>query len=274
MINRWIGIAALLAMLAANSALFVRDLLPSWTVGTRPDSSIFRLKPGDEVGYHIEMYDADGQNVGDSWTLASRSTELLSVRIWTIFKRRHFGQFEMPRIRVTTEATFDTKSRLSSLRIRATGVGTPLGLQGDLIEPNDFSCVWKMGDKESNFILPADALATVSDVTRPFDNLAGLYVGQTWRMQLFNPLASLLPALGDPAGESVLVRVSRKEVIPHDGQDVETFVVDAERVRAWVAEDGRVLRQEIDLPVLGKLTLVDAPYSDEMRRKQTQDIGP
>src|SRR5262245_24128174 len=130
--NRWIGIASLVAMLAANAALLVRDLLPAWTVGTRPDSSILRLQSGEEVGYHVEIYDAEGHNVGESWTLATQSAELLNVRIWTMFKRRQFGQFEMPRIRVVTEATFDTRRRLTSLCIRVTGVGTPFVLQGDL----------------------------------------------------------------------------------------------------------------------------------------------
>jgi len=53
---------------------------------------------------------------------------------------------------------------------------------------------------------------------------------------------------------------------------VEAFVIEAERLRAWVSREGRVIRQEFELPLVGKLTLVDEPYDDELRQRVLHEV--
>ena len=61
----------------------------------------------------------------------------------------------------------------------------------------------------------------------------------------------------------MLIQVTGKEMITHGGERIETFVVEGGGVTAWVAADGRVLRQEANLPLVGKLILLDEPYDDD-----------
>ena len=56
------------------------------------------------------------------------------------------------------------------------------------------------------------------------------------------------------------------EQIEHAGAMVQAFVLQAEKLQAWVTPEGRVIRQELELPLFGTLTLVDEPYDAEARR--------
>ena len=47
------------------------------------------------------------------------------------------------------------------------------------------------------------------------------------------------------------------EEIEYRGRSREVFVVESEHLRAWVLPAGQIVRQEFDLPLLGKLILVD-----------------
>jgi hypothetical protein len=97
---------------------------------------------------------------------------------------------------------------------------------------------------------------------RRFDRLPNLHVGQSWRIKLLDPLALLTPDLAeaDMELEPIIVQVTRTEEIEHRGRKIETFVVEGADATAWVADDGRVLRQEVQVPLIGKLVLLDEPY--------------
>jgi hypothetical protein len=72
--------------------------------------------------------------------------------------------------------------------------------------------------------------------------------------------------------ESVLVRCTALESISYGNREIEAYRVEMPKVRAWVAADGQVLRQEVDLPLFGKLTLLDQKYDDALRKRQIQDF--
>lgn len=77
----------------------------------------------------------------------------------------------------------------------------------------------------------------------------------------------------DIIAEPLLVRVTGTEQIQHRGRLVEAFVVEAHRMGAWVAPGGHVLRQEVELPLLGKLILVDEPFDRDGYRRAGQSLG-
>ena len=109
---------------------------------------------------------------------------------------------------------------------------------------------------------------------RPFDGLSNLHVGQSWRLHLINPLAEVVPGFGQGfSPDAVLVRVTRREPIQTAAGLVDAHVVEAQAIRAWVGPEGRVLRQELDLPVLGRLVFQDEPY-DELLRRHVLDDNP
>jgi hypothetical protein len=77
----------------------------------------------------------------------------------------------------------------------------------------------------------------------------------------------MLPSLGGGGVdlEGVLIEVTGKETIIHRGQPVEAFVVEGGGATAWAAPDGRVLLQQVTLPLLGKLLLRDEEYIEGAR---------
>ena len=153
------------------------------------------------------------------------------------------------------------------MRIRVHGLGPPVRLDGAFYPPDHFPCTWQIGAQRGEFDLPADATRALGDIIRPLDGVSGLEVGQSWRINLLNPLAGMIPDWGARfmANQSMVVRVVRKEKIEHRGESVEAFVIQADKMQAWMTPEGRLIRQEYELPLIGRLVLVDEPVDKHKR---------
>jgi len=53
--------------------------------------------------------------------------------------------------------------------------------------------------------------------------------------------------------------------IDHQGQKIECFRIESPHLKAWADVSGRVLVQQVDLPVFGRMILRQEPYDDEAR---------
>lgn len=266
MLNRWIGILSILCMLSANFALVWHDFLPVWLADAPPSTDAEMLRSGERRAVQYGIFGAAGGRLGTSWTVSDRYGD--TVHVWSVtaidtnFLRisSRSGQI-VSEIRLRYE-----RGEPDSLDIAVRGLGFPMRLRGEDFS-GDFACDWQFGEERGKLLLKQDALAGLRDAIRPFDRMPGLYVGRTWQIELFNPLAGVLPGLagGSSTMGTMLVEVTGKETIDHPrtGAPVEVFVVEAPQARAWVAEDGRVLRQEVDMPVVGTLSLRDEPYEEQ-----------
>lgn len=274
--NLRIGILATCLMLVANAGLLWRDVIPRWTAGPPPKRGVEQISLGSEQKAQVAIYDASGVIIGRSWTVALRNLETLSVRTTTQFDRATVGRFTFPaRVTVINAFYYNNDNELDSIDVAVYGLGVSVSLRGEYVPPDSFPCQWQLDELKGTFVLEGAATKLLSDSTRPFDRLPDLTVGQTWRIELFNPLSASVPGL-EQAGwrtEPVYVRVSGREKIQHRAQDVEAFVVEAERIRAWVAPDGQVLRQEVYFPLLGQLTLLDEPYDELSHRTAMQKMS-
>ena len=268
MLNRWIGIGALLLMLAGNASLFVYDILPRWTAGNPPRlETVAAAGEQSERRIQTDIFDDADRNVGRSWTLMNNQNGYISVTSTTLLNPINLPEgLTTPAVRVETDLRFGEQDQLlDQLAISLHGLPSTAMLQGELIPPDQFACRWHVGALRGTFVLEAGLTRAFGDVLRPFTRLPDLHVGQTWRLQLMNPLSKAMPGWNSPAlvEEPEIVRVTRTEVIQHGGQSIEAFVVEAPRLRAWVAPNGAVLRQEIGLlPLLGQLVLRDEPFDD------------
>jgi hypothetical protein len=270
MINRWIGLATLGLMLSVNAALFVRDILPDWLAGAPPASRALALGLADELNTQLGIYDREGHCIGRSWTRCARSGNLVAVQHRTVIYAAHLPlDTELDAVRIDTNLSYYEQDRLDELRVRVHGLGVVIKLEGEFYLPDDFACKWQVGARRGKFQLPAHVTRAMGDVIRPFESLTGLHVGQSWRLELLNPLSGIIPDWGsrNMMTDGVLVRVTRTEEIEHQGAMVQAYVIEAERLRAWVTLEGRVIRQQFDLPLLGTLTLVDEPYDDALRQR-------
>lgn len=273
MLNRWIGILAGCAMLLANAAVFWRDVWPNWLAGDPPPSEAETLRPGEERQVQIGIYRAEGgAPVGKSWTRASRKAAggLVMVLTTTVLEPVVLpGGLSSPRVRVETELTYrNQQACIDELDFRMHGLPVPIHLHGEAMPDGGFPLEWQVGSQRGSVVLDSQAPVTLGDVIRPFDRLPDLYVGRTWKLDLLDPLAQLMPQIRNSglAPEPVLIQVTGREPLDHNGETLETYVVEGGGARAWVARDGRVLRQEVNVPLLGALVLLEEPYDDDARR--------
>jgi hypothetical protein len=219
------------------------------------------------------LFDEEGRRVGYGWSHSSRSGDLIMVRNQTVLHARNLPHgVTTPAVRIDLDLNYHTyhgRTGLDELRLQVFGLGVALRLDGQFYPPESFACEWQVGPRRGHFVLPERATRSIGDVIQPFESLTGLVVGQSWRIELVNPLASVIPAwdADDIPTHSLLVRVTGVEQVAHRGGLVEAFVVEAEKIRAWVTPEGRVIRQEVELPLFGKLSLVDEPYDDEVRQR-------
>ncbi len=266
MLNRWIGIVCAIGMLAANATLFVRDILPNWRAGEAPPQEDFSAEFG-ERREQVGIYTPDGELFGRSWTVSTLDPVSLEVTSLTLlFPAPLAGGVLTPEMRVETTLRYTRPSgMLDELTMLIHGLSKKVRLHGEHMEPDEFACKWQVGlAHEGAFVLSAEETRAFSDVLRPFSRLHDLYVGRTWQLNLVNPLNKVLPGLSSETllEAPELARVTGMETIEHRGARVESFVVEANRLRAWVARDGTVLLQEIELPLLGRLSLRDEAFDE------------
>ena len=127
-------------------------------------------------------------------------------------------------------------------------------------------------DLSSSIRTPQPPSATSSDLSTASPNSTSAEPGHSTSS---TPLGQLLPGL-DAAGldlDSVLITVTGREIIDHHDAKIEAYIVEGGGARAWVASDGRVLRQEVNLPLVGQITLRDEPY-DELAFEEAFDSVP
>jgi hypothetical protein len=270
MLNRCLGVFCVVFMLGANVTLFVRDVLPEWRAGDPPVA--VDLAPGEQARRaQTGIYDERNRSIGTSWTITEARGDYVQVS-----SRTMLTPISLPNGIVTAPVRVDTDMKyrvadglVDELTMLVHGLPILVNLRGMYVPPNEFACRWRLGSpgqggRSGEFVLDAGATRALGNVLRPFSRLPDLYVGQTWRLELINPLLKVIPGLQvDGLLEAPeIARVTRRETIQHAGAAVETLVVEARRTRAWVEPGGTVLRQEIDLPLLGTLTMRDEPFDE------------
>jgi hypothetical protein len=265
---RWLGAGIAVFWLVAMTGLIYRDVWPHWMAGKPPIQVPDIREKESSRRFQSGIFGSRGR-VGTSWTLFDTAAENTMVHTQTALD----GLPLLPPIVVDTRLTYTAGEHLDSIEVRILGIPMRLEFRGEDYGM-DFSCELITGEGPKNrygFKLDRAAAATMNEALRPFTLLRDLYVGKTWRMRLLNPLPAIRG--GQAELEAYLVRVTSKETIDHQGQQVECFRVESRNVRAWVGPDGRVLVQEVDLPVFGTLTILEEPYDDQLRLKSLKEIG-
>lgn len=280
MLNRWIGITTVTCMLIANTAVIRRDVMPYWLVGDPPESGAHKLKEGEKAYTQVGIFNADGR-IGWSWTESRRTTigGIISIETTTLLERIDLPQgIATPRVRIVTKVTYrEAEKHVDDLDFRIHGLFVPISLRAEAMPSGEFPFRWQIGDRAGQIILDSRAPAALGDCIRPFDRLPDLYVGRTWRLDLLDPITQILPSVESYrlGFDDVLIEVTAKEMIKQRGKQIEAYVVEGGGAKAWVEpETGRVLRQEVTLPIIGKLVLVDEPYDAKALQRAIDLVPP
>jgi len=126
---------------------------------------------------------------------------------------------------------------------------------------SDFSFTFESGPMEQAFKVPLIEGGMIADALSPFSQLTDIKVGQTWRIQMFNPIGALT-GIGDRF-LPMLISVTGKERIATPEGERECLVVESTNAKAWVDSRGVVVAQEITLPMPLKLRIIRQPTFDE-----------
>ncbi len=273
--NRLLGMLTFVAMLAVNAALIMRDVVPAWTAGAPPIVTVEQLEPGWTRTAYLGIYGPDGDSLGGVWSETWRIGDTLFIESMTVLDEFKLnGETLTPNLRIDLRLAYNEEGLLEELDLDVVGLGMTIGVRGEYLPPDEFTCDWTFDQRQGTFILPAEATRALGDARQPFQGLGDLRVGQTWRHETLDPLAMLLPGIQGQGMEPrpMIVQVTGEEKIEHQGISVRAKVLEAERVRAWISPLGEVLRQELTLPAFGRITLQGEPFDDNARARARRSV--
>lgn len=256
--NRLVGIVVTGIWLVAMAGLVRRDILPYWTAQETP-----RGLPGSG-DYQIGIWNGGGKRVGTTWVTARGGSEP-TVQSTTEFEIDALSAI-LPGIKtfvLDSNLTYGPDGSLEGFKFALHGAQVPIQVTGERYV-RDFACTARVGQVTKTIPLDAGVSQALGESMRPFTHLKDLHVGQSWRIRLVDPLTLL-------RGESMefqmeVAKVTARETIRHAGKELECFRIETPSATAWAADDGRVIRQEVTLPILGKWVLEDEVFDARARQ--------
>ncbi|NLX22115.1 MAG: hypothetical protein GXY55_10695 [Phycisphaerae bacterium] len=270
---RLLTVAVILLWLGAMSALFVRDVWPSWSAQDAPpmraEDLADLLRRQEQYGlFKVTRESEPAVRVGTAWAHLHPAGDGSAIRSTVLVH----GLPMAPPLRIETETVFDDHGGLDSFWLRVLGIPmTRVFVRGER-HGIYFPCEIHLGPIHRQANLEMSASRLIGDSLRPFSVLPTLQVGQSWRMQLLDPLAAALAR--KVQFRSLVARVTGKETIEHRGEQVECFVVETapQQVKAWVNSHGQVLLQEVEMPGLGRLLVREEPYDEGLRAQARRTV--
>ncbi|GJQ25746.1 MAG: hypothetical protein HBSAPP02_07780 [Phycisphaerae bacterium] len=250
-----LGITWTLAM----AALVHRDVLPYWLAEDSPGRA---LRAGD---FQTGIFNERGDRVGTTWVNATPTADVTTVYSLSqldIGKVTGLAPFSGPLL-LETVVIFSGDNTLDDFKLNLMGGPMPVRVSAERFG-SDFACTVRLGDSTMTMPFDGRTSSVLSETLRPFTHMGKLHVGQSWRLRLLDPLALLKGEAMEFQTE--LARVTRREQQSINGVELECYRIETRGAIAWADDEGRILRQEVTLPFLGKWILLDEPYDAAARR--------
>lgn len=265
---RLFSAGVVLLWVSAMTALFVRDIWPAWSAQDVPaltKAEVADLSHREEQFAILRV--GDNARLGTAWSDLRVTSEHTSIR-GTIAVH---AQGLLPSLRIETETEFDASGGLDSFGLRVHGLQMRIYVRGER-RGIYFPVEMHFGTFHREANLDMAATRMIGDSMRPFTFLPTLRVGQSWRMQILDPIAAAIG--GKTQFRSIVARVVRTETIEHNGEQVECFVVETspQQIVAWVDRTGRVLVQELEVPGFGRIRVCEEPYNEKARTSVQNSI--
>lgn len=247
---------------ASMGWLAVHDILPTLTAGDPPriQSSDWSEEGTRETEYVVLL---DNDEIGTIWT--TYRVDVLSVQRMDYVLIERFPIPIHP-LHLAMTSTFTPDGLLDEFTVRVRNESRLLlELHGERFQ-SDFSFTLGVGTHEQAFKVPLADGSLFTGGFNPFSRLANIQVGQSWRVQVFNPVSVITGA--GPRFHSMLVRVTGRERVTTAGGAYDCLVVEAPNARAWIDDRGDVVMQEMVLPVSGTLRFVRNAFVDSQSREK------
>ncbi|MBN1514505.1 MAG: hypothetical protein JXB13_20990 [Phycisphaerae bacterium] len=248
MVNRLWGPVIILFWLGAMSWLFWHDVRPLWVAQDPPRSITPEWLTEGRMRQQAAVEDKAGQRIGGIWTVYRKSGETIGREDLIVIDR--FPPISPARVEV--DAQFDAQGRLDEMTVDVGFTGVRLSLNAERFG-TQLAFVLKAGPINQSFKISDTDAGMVGDLFKPFSDMPKLEVGQTWKMQVFNPLSTIFGH--GRRFMPMVVRVTGKQRWQTEEGIVDCFVVESPRATALVGPDGTVYRQETQLPVGGTIVI-------------------
>jgi hypothetical protein len=252
---------AIFSLWAASMAwLATHDIIPAWTAQDPPRAvaSGWVARFGARSQYGI--FDHRDHRIGGIWsTYASGAATEREDEIY-------LTRFPLTGpMHVYVKSMFDIEGALDELEVAILGDWHPIRIKGEVFA-SKFAVHIDAGSISHRQVFKIDGnlAGIISDAFRPFDAMPELTIGQSWRMQVLNPVA-VVTGVGNQF-MPMLARVVGSESIEVAGAVRDCFIVETSQARAWVDMlSGKVWSQELRLP-FGTFSVRLETYDDDMRK--------
>jgi len=261
----------LLLWISAMISLFMRDVWPSWSAQDAPPLLQESIEAITERQQQYGLFNEDSQRLGTGWSEITTTPTSSTIKGSAVIDSVPSIP-TLPSIRIDTRTEFDADGLLDSFDLQLYGLPlTRIMARGER-RGIYFPCELHVGPFHRQANLDMSATRMIGDSLRPFSFLPTLKVGQSWRMQVLDPISAALSS--KTQFRSIVARVDRIETIRYAGQKIRCFVVVTSPTQtiAWVDPKGRVLVQEVELPGIGKIQVRQEPYEQGLRSKAQQGI--
>ena len=297
MSSRWFNIAVVLLWLASMGWLITEKVLPPMLIGEPPTLSAAADTPGEaHVPVSWQLY-LDDQPLGWATSHTVRQPQdLVELR-----SRVHLDRFPIKELApawllpileplggpegnmpVDTDSTVElTGGRLKGFRttVHLGSLHDAILLSG-VAKGKELEVSVRLNDFAYTTTTPMSGEALIGDGLSPRSRLARLHVGQTWTEPIYSPFHPPNSPL-----QILQAEVEREESISWNGEIVRAMLVvyrndpgsasNASRMprgRAWVRDDGAVLRQEI-LVLGSRLVFVRLPPGESPDGRSEADAS-
>lgn len=269
---RLMAIAIFLFWASMMTALVARDMWPAWTAQDAPPMTIEALTDTQTEPLQYGISSAKGDRIGTAWSEVRQIGDRTSIHRLLLID----GLRPLPTVRVKTEIYFDDNGDLERFEARVVGIPMRIHIHGEQYG-RSFPVEMHLDTIHRKANLDLAASKMIGDSFQPFTMLPELKVGQRWRMQMLDPLSAALG--GKPRFRKIVAEVTATEVLDdpdHPGQKLTCFVVETspQLTRALVDAEGRVMRQEADVPMLGRVIVTREPLRQDQYKHFRQGEIP
>lgn len=261
--------------LLAMGLLVRDDVLPVLTAQAPPDMA---SQLADEPEYrelYNGVYDQTGRRVGHSTTAIIRGPEYVSINSRLELEPGWMDRLDMlarvvrqfgiaGKLEVRTALRYVQDGSLDEFTVDIEGLGMPVRIESEYFG-TDFGAQLTVGQAQWPLVFDTQISQRLGQSFDPFIFLPELQVGKSWRVWM----ASFSDV--KPRFEQILVRVVDREMIDHHGRQVHAYRVEAgDLAVAWADRSGKILRQEVNMPLLGRITILDETEQHRARQGDTR----
>lgn len=265
---RFLVIGSVVLWVVAMTALVRHDVMPAWTAQDVPPVAHSVLSHSDRLREQYGLFNGEGVRLGTAWSEIIPGTPNTTVR-----GTATVAFSPLPEIRIDTETVFTPDNALDSFNLDVFGIPmTVIRVRGER-RGIYFPCTLDFATVHRQANLDLAASRMIGDTLRPFSYLPTLKIGQSWRMQLLDPVSAAITHQAQFT--SIVATVVGEETKEFEHRSILCKIVETSphQVRAWVDPDGRVLLQEVDVPGLGKIRVKLETFDDSARESMQKRIS-